>query len=303
MAMQDQSVSAMLSQQVRIAATQEQLATGLKVVRPSDNPAAAVRGLILDASLELKEQYQVNIGMARGRLAQEDVVLGGVVDVMHRLNELGVRALNSGALNAKDRASIESETRELLNEITGLANTKTATGEYLFAGLNSKTVPYNGSSVTGGYVYNGDDGRRNTAIGEGYAINDNDPGSAVFTIAAPAVPAGSPPSGPANIMNLVFRFAQNLAANQPDSADLANLQKSLEQVSSQRTSVGARLVALDQQEELNAKLATDEKALLSKTRDLDYTEAISRLNLETTALEAAQQAYSKVQKLSLFNYL
>jgi flagellar hook-associated protein 3 FlgL len=302
MAMQDQSVSAMLAQQVRIANTQEQLATGLKVVRPSDNPAAAVRSLILDESVELKDQYQVNIGMARGRLAQEDVVLGGVVDVMQRLHELGVRALN-GSLNAKDRQSMESETRELLNEISSLSNTKTSTGEYLFAGLNSKTVAFTGSPVTGGYVYGGDSGRRSTAIGEGYTINDNDPGDAVFTVAAPAVPVGFPPAAPENIMNLVFQFAEHLAANQPDSSDLANLQLSLEQVSARRTSVGARLVALDQQEELNAKLTTDEKALLSKTRDLDYTEAISRLNLETTALEAAQQAYSKVQKLSLFNYL
>jgi len=42
---------------------------------------------------------------------------------------------------------------------------------------------------------------------------------------------------------------------------------------------------------------------LSDIQDVDYAEAISRLNLQLTALQAAQQTYVKVQGLSLFNYL
>jgi flagellar hook-associated protein 3 FlgL len=42
---------------------------------------------------------------------------------------------------------------------------------------------------------------------------------------------------------------------------------------------------------------------LSEIKDLDYAEAISRLSLQMTGLQAAQQSFAKVQGLSLFNYL
>ena len=45
------------------------------------------------------------------------------------------------------------------------------------------------------------------------------------------------------------------------------------------------------------------RSTLSDVRDLDFSEAISRFNIEQTALQAAQQAYSRVQNLSLFNFL
>ena len=41
----------------------------------------------------------------------------------------------------------------------------------------------------------------------------------------------------------------------------------------------------------------------SEVEDLDYAEAISRFQQQLLALEAAQQTFSKVQSLSLFNYL
>ena len=68
-------------------------------------------------------------------------------------------------------------------------------------------------------------------------------------------------------------------------------------------SVGARLNALDNQEELNADFVLDMKTVLSATEDLDYAEAISKFNLQTVSLQAAQQAFTQVKKLSLFNYL
>ena len=66
---------------------------------------------------------------------------------------------------------------------------------------------------------------------------------------------------------------------------------------------GARLNALDDQQSLNEKYLVDTKTTLSDTQDLDYADAISRYNLQEVGLQSAQQAYSKIQKLSLFNYL
>ena len=300
---QELSVNAMLTQQTNIAQTQEQMALGLRVVRPSDDPPAAVRALILKESIEVNKQYQTNINMAKSRLSLEDSVLDGVVDALQKLNELGIEALNA-PLSQKEHDAIDAEVRQVLSQIMDLANTKTDTGEYLFAGLKSTTVPFSGNAQTGGYTYNGDDQLRYAMIGNGHNINDNDPGSKAFTVqsplAAPTVPPTTLP--PENILNLMFNFAEHLKASKPDSYDLANIQLSIRAISGVRVTVGARLAALDQQESLNQKLTTDEKAHLSQTQDLDYTEAVSTLNMQSAALQAAQQAYAKVQKLSLFNY-
>jgi flagellar hook-associated protein 3 FlgL len=69
------------------------------------------------------------------------------------------------------------------------------------------------------------------------------------------------------------------------------------------TSVGTRLNALDDQESQNGKFILDSKAALSQVQDLDYAEAMSRFQLQSLALQAAQQTFGKVKDLSLFNYL
>lgn len=87
------------------------------------------------------------------------------------------------------------------------------------------------------------------------------------------------------------------------SASLTDIDAALQRIDDIRAGVGARLDALDTQENANSKFMTDTQANLSQTQDLDYAEAIGRFNVQQVALQAAQQAYVKVQGLSLFNYL
>ncbi len=84
---------------------------------------------------------------------------------------------------------------------------------------------------------------------------------------------------------------------------LTDIGAGLESLLQARTSVGARIRALDDQKNQNENFTVDMKSALSEVKDLDYAEAISRFNLENNALQAAQQAFSRVQNLSLFNFL
>ena len=70
-----------------------------------------------------------------------------------------------------------------------------------------------------------------------------------------------------------------------------------------RASIGGRLNAVDTQQAVSADVELQVEERLSQLRDLDFAEAISRLNLEVTALQAAQQSFVKIQGLSLFNFL
>lgn len=96
--------------------------------------------------------------------------------------------------------------------------------------------------------------------------------------------------------------ASNLLSN-----NLARALESLDQASSHlsgyRSELGARLQMLDTQKQVNDDFDLFLSEQVSSISDLDFTEAISRLNLQLVGLEAAQQAYIEVQGLSLFNYL
>ncbi len=86
-------------------------------------------------------------------------------------------------------------------------------------------------------------------------------------------------------------------------AGIEDLTRAQEHIIDRRAGFGARLNTIEQADagrEANSVLL---KTTLSELRDVDYAQAISQLNLEMTALQAAQQSFVRIQNLSLFNYL
>ena len=84
---------------------------------------------------------------------------------------------------------------------------------------------------------------------------------------------------------------------------IADIDQSLSRVLSVRAEVGSRLSAIDHATQAREVEAIDLQQLLSDLRDVDYAEAIGKLNQEYAGLQAAQAAYTKIAQLSLFDYL
>jgi flagellar hook-associated protein 3 FlgL len=301
---QQTSVNSMLDQQSRLQRTQMQLSTGKNILTPSDDPTSATFIIDLNQDIKQTEQYQSNINTARHRLTMEEGVLQGATDILQRINELGIQGLN-GTNSPNNRINIAVEMESLNQQLVNLANTKNANGEYMFSGFKSTTQPFNkDASNVGAYFYAGDTNSRPIQIDTGRQVADGDPGINVFGIPTGALPATVPaPGSIANIFEAIDKFAADLRANAPNPASLGDISKSLDKVLSTRSSVGARLNALDRQESINSDSVLNTKTVLSATEDLDYAEAISKLNQQTVALQAAQQTFTQVKKLSLFNYL
>jgi flagellar hook-associated protein 3 FlgL len=87
------------------------------------------------------------------------------------------------------------------------------------------------------------------------------------------------------------------------NAAIEHLDQSLGNLVQARADIGGRLQAIETQQTTNTDLGLQLKTTLSDTRDLDYSEAITRMNQQLTSLQAAQASYVKVMGLSLFNYL
>ncbi|MCG5497234.1 flagellar hook-associated protein FlgL [Ectothiorhodospira variabilis] len=84
---------------------------------------------------------------------------------------------------------------------------------------------------------------------------------------------------------------------------LSELDNALGHVLDTRATVGARLNALENQDNLNRDQILQLETTISEIRDLDYAEAISRFNLQQVGLQAAQQSYTQVARLTLFDYI
>ena len=125
------------------------------------------------------------------------------------------------------------------------------------------------------------------------------------TTATTGLSAGdyAPVTAKRNLFETIHQVITGLESNNPDSADLEDIHLIQQHVLDIRTSVGARLNTLETQESVNADFLLTMQTASSEVEDLDYTEAVSRFQQQLLALQAAQQSFSKVQGLSLFNYL
>ncbi len=291
----DNAVTSMQDVQAQIAKTQQQLSSGKRVLTPADDPSAAASILSLNQTISLTQQYQRNTNVAQARLNLEDTTLSGASDVLQRVRELAVQA-NNGTTSASDRNAIAAEVTQLSQQLQGLANTKDASGEYLFAGFKAGTQPFTDNGG-GTIVYNGDQGSRLLQIGPQRQLEVGDSGSSVFM----NIPASA--GGVQSVFDTINTFISNLNTNTPSQSTITDIDSALNNQLTVRAKVGARLNAIDSQNSINADYLLQTQSALSKIQDVDYTSAISMLNQQTVALQAAQSSYTKIQGLSLFNYI
>jgi len=163
--------------QRRLADTQNQVSTGKRINKPSDDPLAAARIGQLDASLGRLDQYQANGIVARNQLGLEEEALAQVIDNLQRVRELAVQA-NNGTLDDANRRAIAAELRQRYDSVIALANATDASGRYLFAGLSEGTQPF--VVGAGGVSYNGDHGQRSVQVSDERLVAVNDSGADVF---------------------------------------------------------------------------------------------------------------------------
>ncbi len=97
--------------------------------------------------------------------------------------------------------------------------------------------------------------------------------------------------------------AASAAFHNAVSGVLADLDGAEANINEIRTRIGARLNAIEAEIDNNEAVTLQLNTSLSELEDVDFAEAVSRLNLQLTALQAAQQTYIRVQGLSLFNFL
>ncbi|GJG94389.1 flagellar hook-associated protein FlgL [Cupriavidus pauculus] len=173
-----QGLNSMNNQQSSLLHVQQQLATGRRVLTPSDDPVAATRALGVSQSLAVNGQYTKSREQANASLGLTENTLSTVTTTLQNIKTLLVNAGN-GTLSDNDRASLATALQGQYDQLVGLANADDGNGNYLFAGLKSGSAPF-AANAAGNITYLGDTGHQLLQVDVARQMEAGNNGAEVF---------------------------------------------------------------------------------------------------------------------------
>jgi|TARA_A200000159_G_scaffold109771_2_gene102722 flagellar hook-associated protein 3 FlgL len=155
----DQNVRSIMNNQTELSKTQEQLASGKRIIAPSDDPVGAAKVLRLTEEVDELTQFQRNNDLVTGSLEQQEAVLTNITNSINRARTLVVQSGN-GILADPDKRAIGAELEQIKLEVLDLMNTQDADGNYLYAGYQSgnQAFSFNPASTGNAVSFAGDAG-------------------------------------------------------------------------------------------------------------------------------------------------
>ncbi|MBF0517433.1 MAG: flagellar hook-associated protein FlgL [Nitrospirae bacterium] len=315
--------------------SQEQLSSGLKVNKPSDDISAMGQILGYKVDIANSTQYQKNISAALSFLQTSDTAMSSVVDNLQRMEELMVSGVN-GSTDASGRRDTAAEIDTIKNSLYSLSLTRSG-DRYLFSGSQTNTASF-ATSPTGIYTYAGDSAQISININSTAQVIENITGSDAFayslqgtnsirltsgnwahfvpspvstkitvTLSTSSSPsaAGIEQASFSNYMEMTNVIAKAFNNNDVDmiNAMMSPLQSALDKVTTVRATIGARLNYLQQTGSNNDSNNVNQTEYLSNTQDSDITVTTTDISKSEMALQALRQSSGQVMSQTLFDFL
>lgn len=296
------SLANLQRRQSQLSEAQEQLTSGIRVRKPSDDPAAAAAAERALAAEARATAYMRALNDSRNAMQMTESALGDVGDMMQRARELMVAAGN-GTFGDSERLSMAETLRGIRDDMLSVANRGDGAGRYLFGGQGSDVRPLR--DAPGGVVYDGAAGQLNAAAGEVTPLSVD--GGAVFLLA----PDPGSPGGAVSVFDAMDKAITELMMPGRTTTDVSlTVSTAISQFgaaqgnfSSWRARAGEALNRADGIESRLSQSKIDARRDRSAAEDLDMVGAISDFQSKQTGYDAALKTYSMVQRMSLFDYL
>lgn len=290
----DRTLNNLNAQLRSIFRLQDQLATGQRVNRPSDDPIDARAAIDIRAQIRQTEQFIANIADAGPRLQESGTTLLGVNNIIQRARELTLQAANE-TVGQPQLDQIALEIDQLLEGLLVEGN-KRVDNRFIFSGENTFTEAFAATRVGGeitAVTYQGDDESIEVAISEGVRVATNVPGSVAFQQSV-------------DLFQLLIGIRDDMRAG--DQASLRNvrvaeLDTGQEQVLLSVARVGSIQNRLERSTNEKEELVIELQRLLSDRVDADFAETILDLNVEQNAFQAALNAGARVIQPSLLQFI
>jgi len=163
----DSSLQQLQKRQTELSESQQQLTTGKRVNRASDDPTAAARAERALASVSRVDADKRGVDASKALMAQTESSIGTAGDLLQRARELIVAAGN-GSYGDAQRKSIATELQGIRAQLLTLANSSDGANGYLFGGQGSSQAPF--IDAPGGVQFRGTAGQSQIAGTEALPI-------------------------------------------------------------------------------------------------------------------------------------
>lgn len=263
-----------------IARGQTEISGGKRILAPSDDPAASTRVAELRRTQANQTVWKANADAAASLASQVDLTLTGLGTAMTRARELMLSA-SSDTLNDSDRHAIAVELRGIVEDIQGFA-----------AEQDSRSYP----------LFPADDQALLIPIGPGVRVAATASSTSVFENV-------DTPNGPMDLARIVgdaadaIELPDQAARQAATAAALAAVEAGDAHVSSVRGEQGVRAARIDavrERLEAGALQIEEERGGLE---DTDVAKVVARINARQLTLEAAQAAFARINRSTLFDLL
>jgi len=284
--------------QSAISKLDEQMASGNKILLPSDDPVTNVRLSRLTREEAVVSQYRSNISDIKIRLSKNETYLTSMTNDITQVHDQLVWA-SDGSNSGADLGSMVNSLTALRDSLFYGANERDPEGHYIFSGTltNTPAITYDPNAAIGSrYTFTGNTSQQLVTVGNGItqATNVDVSGLETFLnqmdttineLQQPGVSASTP--------SLVAALKANM-----DGAD-----STLSLISGKIASFGGVQNVLETLDTNHANVSLSNQTALTDLGQLDYGLAATQLNGYNLALQSSYKAYAKISSLSLFNAL
>ncbi|WP_059049977.1 flagellar hook-associated protein FlgL [Paenibacillus senegalimassiliensis] len=268
---------------------QQQLATGQKISRPSDDPIGTGYQMRYDTDLARSDEFLTNAQTGTEILKTMDSLLQQASDVLKRARTLTLQAAN-GTYDVQQRQTISAEIKQLKEQMVTIGNS-TYNGRYLFNGQKTDQAPYTSAEA---------------------ATETTDPGLFYLNV-SPAVKVpvsitGEIIFGEANTDN-AFKVLDDLATaldvndTTEITAALGKIDIAADRLSVSWAEIGARTNRFELMENRIADDQVSLKEMRANVADVDVPSAIIELKSKETVLQAALSTGARIMQTSLVDFL
>ena len=260
----------------------QQLSSGKKFSKPSENPIGAAESMELESVLSNHGQYIDNIGEAKDWMKSSESALKNSGKILQRAREQAVYGAN-GSLSEGDRIQIATEVGELKKELINVANSKLG-DRFLFSGQKTTTKPFNDNGDFQGSV----SGLRRK-VGPGTEMKINTNGKEVFEDA----------------IEHLDKLETNLRNSEMDEIQkrIGELDQDLSTNTENRAQIGAKINRLDMTESKLEEEKIQSEELLSKNEDVDIAKTITDLKMQESVYRASLASGARVMQPTLVDFL
>ncbi len=285
----------------------EQLSTGKKINRPSDDPVVAMRGVNYRSELSKVNQFERNMSELRNWMDSSDEALNEAGQAMHRVRELVTQASND-TYEENQRDNMASEIREIRNHIVELANTK-VNNKHIFNGTNTLEKRFETSEDGELQVQNADGNWVAADDPTAPELNNEDVLIEVSDGVKLAANSNADNAFPVELIQELDQIVASLIEDDPpnNGQDFSPFIDSLDgfqqEMVNERADLGARMnraelieTRLSQQEVTTSKLMSDNE-------DAHMEEVIMNLRMQENVHRAALGAGARIIQPSLMDFL